>query len=176
MKYYAGIGARELPTEIYDLMVLIGIWMAEENWILRSGGAKGADTAFETGCDKAKGEKEIFLPQKGYNGNPSQLYNIPEEAYHLANSKWDLSKRNQLVKNLYARNCQQILGTNLDCPSALVICWTRNGEPIGGTGKAIQIAREFKIPVINLFHQQELLKGNKSNFLKHLKTSYNCFI
>lgn len=169
MKYYAGIGARDLPTDIYNLMIKIGFWMAEENWTLRSGGAKGADTAFETGCDKAKGQKEIFLPQKGYNGNDSQFYNIPEEAYNLANDKWNLTKRNQLIRNLYARNCQQILGPNLDCSSTLVICWTKNGEAVGGTGKAIQIAGDFKIPVINLFNKKELLIRERVYFFEYLK-------
>lgn len=169
MKYYAGIGARDLPNDIYKLMEQIAVWLAEENWTLRSGGAKGADTAFETGCDKRKGEKEIFLPEKGYNGNNSEFYTIPDKAHQLANEKWNLAKRNQLIKNLYARNFQQILGANLDCPTTFVICWTKNGKAIGGTGKTIQVAKDFKIPVINLFNEPTLLALGKENFLESLK-------
>lgn len=49
MKTYTGIGSRETPYEIQDLMKRIAFKLAENGWLLRSGGAEGADTAFENG-------------------------------------------------------------------------------------------------------------------------------
>ena len=80
-KHYAGIGARETPSIICSCMSQLANWLAEENWILRSGGANGADTAFELGCDIVQGSKEIFLPEQGYNGNTSDFYSPPQVAY-----------------------------------------------------------------------------------------------
>ena len=69
--YFAGIGSRQTPQSVQDLMVGIGRYLADRSWILRSGGAVGADMAFESGCDEVHGRKEIFLPWKGYNSNKS---------------------------------------------------------------------------------------------------------
>lgn len=169
--YYAGIGARDTPPLICSYMEQIGSWLAEEGWILRSGGADGADRAFEKGCDLAGGRKEIFLPEKGYNGNSSELFTPPETAFQLIDEIWeDLKNRTPLVRALFARNCLQILGSDLDSASRVVICWTRNGTAVGGTGKAIQIAELYKIPVINLFDEtQQNHLVDKTIFLQHLR-------
>ena len=47
--YYTGIGSRETPNEILDRMTRLGSWFSELDWVLRSGGAEGADRAFERG-------------------------------------------------------------------------------------------------------------------------------
>ncbi len=170
MNYYAGIGARETPSEVCIAMSRIAQWMAEESWTLRSGGALGADVAFELGCDLAGGRKEIFLPRKLYNENLSEFFIPPESAFKMIDTLWsDLRHRNALVRSLFARNCQQILGPTLNSPSNLVICWTRNGEDVGGTGKAIQIARMSSIPVINLYHYPRLEGLDKKEFLSLIK-------
>ena len=169
MKYYAGIGARETPGEICLIMTQIARWLAEESWVLRSGGAVGADIAFEQGCDLANGNKEIFLPQKAYNKHTSILYTPPKSAYDLIDTLWgDLLHRSQLVRSLFARNCQQILGADLNSPCNLVICWTRDGKDTGGTGKAIEIARKFNIPVTNLYNYRGLEKLDKNSSLSIL--------
>ena len=49
-KPYTGIGSRETPTAILDLMIAIGGVLAQRGFTLRSGGADGADDAFEQGC------------------------------------------------------------------------------------------------------------------------------
>lgn len=56
--YYAGVGSRETPQDILNTMYKIGKYLASKGYTLRSGGAIGADTAFENGCDSVKGEKE----------------------------------------------------------------------------------------------------------------------
>lgn len=172
VKYYAGIGARETPTEVCSIMNQIAIWLAEECWILRSGGADGADRAFEYGCDLVGGCKEIFLPQKKYNNNLSDLISPPEAAFDLIDDMWeDLRDRTPLVRALFARNCQQVLGVNLNSPSSVIICYTRNGQDIGGTGRAIQLAKRFNIPVFNLFNESKFtFFKEKNHFLKKLNT------
>ena len=72
--YYAGIGSRSTPDNVLGIMEKLGIVLAKKGFILRSGGADGADKAFEKGCDLASGQKEIYLPWKGFNGNNSSLY------------------------------------------------------------------------------------------------------
>lgn len=54
--YYTGVGSRKTPQSILILMNKIAQHFSSYGWILRSGGAQGADTAFESGAS----EKEIF--------------------------------------------------------------------------------------------------------------------
>lgn len=159
---YAGIGSRETPPDIYQRMIEIAEHLAKRGFTLRSGGAPGADTAFEIGCDNANGKKEIFLPWKYFNKNNSSLYEIPKGAYTIAQKfhpAW--FKLKPAAHKLMARNTQQICGKNLDSPTEFVICWTSDGctnsstrtYKTGGTGQAISIASNLGIPVINLFNK-----------------------
>jgi predicted Rossmann fold nucleotide-binding protein DprA/Smf involved in DNA uptake len=63
-KPYAGIGSRRTPSEILELMKEIGSKLEIEGWLLRSGGAPGADQAFEAGISKDEA-KQIWLPWQG---------------------------------------------------------------------------------------------------------------
>lgn len=151
MKKYAGIGSRETPPEIIKQMTKIAEHFAVRNWILRSGGADGADAAFEAGCDAMEGFKEIFLPWKGFNKSASLYYQQPIEAFMLASQLHPVYKKLSYgAKKLHARNVQQILGFELKDPVDLVICWTRNGKEVGGTATALKLARQYKIRIINL--------------------------
>lgn len=158
-KYYTGIGARKTPTHELNMMQSVATILAGEEYVLRSGGADGADQAFERGCDEAGGEKEIYIPWKNFCNNPSPFHNLPPEAFKLAEQyhpKW-----NQLavsIKKIMARNVMQVLGQDLSTPSSLLLCWTPDGcESImtrttetGGTGMAIAIASVHNVPVINM--------------------------
>ena len=62
-KYYAGIGSRKTLPEILFLMSKIAIFLSENNYILRSGGANGADEAFSKKIDDNK--NKFFFPGKG---------------------------------------------------------------------------------------------------------------
>jgi len=159
---YAGIGSRETPPEIIVTMLNIGKYLAKEKWILRSGGADGADTAFETGCDSEQGQKEIFLPWKNFNKNDSSLFEISGGAIELAQKyhpAWGRLK--QGAQKLMARNVYQVLGYDLKSPSDCIVCWTSDGEPSGGTGQAIRIATDFNIPVFNLWNNESVDKFKK---------------
>jgi hypothetical protein len=166
MIYYTGIGSRETPEDVLVTIDLIAMYLGmAKKFTLRSGGADGADAAFEKGCDAIKGTKEIFLPWQGFNHNESPLFEIPEAAYPLTaryHPAWHNLKTP--VRRLMARNAQQVLGKNLDCPSAFVVCWTPDGctshetrsHATGGTGQAISIASESGIPVINLRNEDAI--------------------
>ena len=158
--YYSGIGSRNTPPSILEIMKSIAARLAKEGWTLRSGGAPGADTAFEAGCDSVQGSKQIFLPWKGFNGNKSPFYNIPSEAFEISLEAYGerLTYMKRPIKLLMARNVLQVLGHTLDEPSGLVVCWTPDGainasertKKTGGTGQAISIASRYGVPVFNL--------------------------
>jgi hypothetical protein len=157
---YTGIGSRTTPHKIQANMELIATILGHARCVLRSGGAEGADKAFERGCDAIGGEKEIYLPWRNFNNNPSPLFDIPNLAYELAadvyGPSWKHIKRT--TKMFMARNTQQVLGKNLDSPTDFVVCWTKDGcnsrstrtSKTGGTGQAIALASDLNIPIFNL--------------------------
>ncbi len=70
---FAGIGSRETPELVCRFMTAVGEALAVRGWRLRSGGAPGADTAFEAGYARFAALKDIFLPWKGFEGSTSTL-------------------------------------------------------------------------------------------------------
>lgn len=149
-KYYTGCGSRDTPCEILSIFSDLACILAQRGYTLRSGGADGADSAFEYGCDLARGKKEIYLPWKNFNKHRSNYYDIEESAIKLASEihlAWDKCKTG--AKKLHARNCYQVLGLNLDTPSDFLICWTKNGGKVGGTRTAIVLAEKFDVTVYN---------------------------
>lgn len=136
MAAYAGIGSRETPQAVLDCFERLGYWLARKGYVLRSGHADGADSAFESGCLKANGEMEIYLPWKGFNGSASSyILKDNDEAITIASRFHPAFDRlSQGAQKLQARNSYQVLGYGLDSPSAFVICWTKNGKGSGGTG------------------------------------------
>lgn len=137
MKFYAGIGSRSTPPDVLALMTRVAQLLAAQGWTLRSGGAEGADTAFERG---AGGAAEIFRP-KHANRAAFEL----AERFHPA---WD--RCGTYARALHARNGFQVLGRDLASPSRFVLCWTPGASGSGGTGQAIRIANAYGIPVFDL--------------------------
>ena len=64
---------RNTTQKLRNIGKNIGNRLALEGFVLRSGGADGADTFFEIGCDMSNGLKEIYLPWNNFNNNLSQL-------------------------------------------------------------------------------------------------------
>lgn len=171
---YTGVGSRETPKEVCEQIHNIAVKLAKAGFLLRSGGARGADTAFEKGCKSAEGAKEIYLPWKNFNGNPSRLYPSTKEAYdkaELFHPSWKSLIRDN--KALMARNSHQVLGHELDRASDFIVCWTRYGEDgiskkttilTGGTGQAIRIGAHYGIPIFNLAKPNAF--GELMEFLK----------
>jgi hypothetical protein len=135
---YAGVGAVETPPRVLARMTKMARELREAGFVLRSGGARGADTAFEEG---AGDRSEIFRAE-----------DCTPEAFKLASMfhpVWDrLSER---VRLLHGRNAMIVLGRDLKTPVVKVLCWTSGGSVVGGTGMTIKIALTHNIPVTNLF-------------------------
>lgn len=151
-KYYAGIGSRRTPTDTLAKMTLIAAQLEEQGYILRSGGAGGADTAFESGVQSLE-NKEIYLPWPMFNNHPSARHGVSLDAYTMAESfhpNWPACSH--AAKKFHGRNCYQVLGVTLDKPVDFIMCWTPDGKVAGGTGQALRIALSNDIPIINFFH------------------------
>jgi hypothetical protein len=155
---YTGIGSRETPENILALMRGIALMLYERGYTLRSGGAEGADTAFEYGTP-AMASMEIYLPWHGFNG---KTQTIPEdklawgEARSIAEKyhpNWEACSEG--ARKMHTRNSFQVLGHDCHSPSAFVVCWTRDGKNTGGTGQALRIAGDRKIEIYNL-HNKEI--------------------
>ena len=178
IKSYAGIGSRRTPAEVLLLMTKIAFDL-KDHLTLNSGAAPGADMAFEDG---AGSNKVIFVPWNGFSGKKMQ-YPIPPEAFEMASKAhkaWPYLS--SAVRSLMARNCQQVLGKNLDDPVEFVICWTPDGceddktrtRDTGGTGLAITIASWNAIPVFNLqndFSRHFVLETLIPNIVKNGKSN-----
>jgi hypothetical protein len=162
-KHYTGIGSRDCPLEVQQQMYAIANRLAAAGYTLRSGGAQGADTAFETGCIEANGSKEIFLPWSKFEGNESTLCNSSKDAYRIAGEfvefqgrKFSIYKRG--TRALMARNIHQLLGKDLKTPSEFVVCWY---SKTGGTSFTALVAECYKIPVYNLKNTEEYTRFHK---------------
>jgi len=156
-KSYTGIGSRATPPEILGIMFMLGQSLAEQGWILRSGAAPGADSAFEQGArtaifqDEASTPPEIYLPWEGFEGRERGHVARVEpqpEAFEIAaeyHPRWKYLKRG--AKLLHARNVHQVLGFNVLEPqiSSFVLCWTPDGKGGGGTGQALRIAEGYGV-------------------------------
>ncbi len=154
---YAGVGSRQTPGHVLDRMRRIAGALSERGWILRSGGADGADDAFGTAALYA----QIYLPWPGFNGwkgPASEVFDRPTPlAYEIAarhHPGWQYLSRGP--RALHARNVHQVLGASCTAPAAFVLCWTPDGATTkttaktGGTGQAIRIAVAHGVPVWNL--------------------------
>jgi hypothetical protein len=149
--FYAGIGSQKTPPDICGRMTRIATRLEARGWILRSGAAKGADAAFEAGVRAPFSNARIYLPWKGFNGHWSDHYDVCDRAHDIARQYHPAYERLSSDGRLFmARNGYQVPGPFLDPPVACVICWTRNGRAVGGTGQAIRIADDRGIPVFNL--------------------------
>ncbi len=161
-KIYAGIGSRDIDSETEVLITQIGVALANEGWALYSGGADGSDFAFEKGCDKVNGSKKIFLPWKGFghkwNRPPSSsdIIKPTPEAIEMAKNlaKEYPDEKTSMSPDWYwfllGRNMHQILGRKLEKPVNNVICYTKNGEDVGGTRWALRIARKHEVKIYNI--------------------------
>lgn len=163
---YAGIGSRITPPDVMDLIQRAARRLSARGYTLRSGGADGADSAFEAGVP-TDGQKEVFLPWKGFNGNTSPFYRCTDEAMDLAASTHPGWKRMGMpAKKLMARNGFQVLGSELRSPVDFVLCWTKDGAECeaergpatGGTRQAIALASRWLIPVFNLKNNDALTR------------------
>ncbi len=159
MKYYAGIGARATPKDICEIMTQCAAKLEKQGFWLRSGGAEGADIAFQRGV---KEKAEIHLPWKNFNlsyqqEHPNHIYKVIRENDIAARESLkfhpDCGKLKRAVELLMMRNFYQIQG---EPNSSFIICWTASGEAERGTGQALRIAAHYEIPIFNLAREKDL--------------------
>lgn len=170
--YYTGIGSRETPKDVLKKFTELGTFLAEKEYVLRSGGANGADASFELGCDLGQGKKDIFLPWRKFNDNQSILYYVSEEAIKLASENHPAWEKVSIgARKLMGRNCYQVLGYSLNKPSEFVVGYTKvvDGKRWGGTSLAMNLADLYKIPVFNFFLDDDILRFEK--FIGDIKKS-----
>ena len=169
MKYYTGIGSRETPISVLEAMYSIAQHLYKNEWTLRSGGAPGADQAFEWGvADEYEEDNgwpchEIYLPWPTFQQN-QRSWLMPkrtkpqDEAYEIAaqyHPAWNYLK--PWGKTLHARNVHQALGydvTNPE-PSEFIVCWTKGAKGEGGTGQALRIAKAYNIKIYDLADEEQ---------------------
>lgn len=143
---YAGIGSRETPAQVQAMMTKLAARLAQLGYTLRSGGAEGADKAFEAGA----AGKEIFYAQHAASDQVAQ--SLVDEIHPYP------SALKPYPRNLMARNAYQVFGSDLNSPVDFVLVWTPDGvehhdyrkRTTGGSGQAISLASLKGIPVINL--------------------------
>ena len=155
---YAGVGSRATPPAVLTIMAGVARRLAERGYTLFSGGAPGADQAFERGAT----DKTIFLPWHGFQSRPPAAHDQDSpgaEAFRVAallHPSW--ARLSPAAQKLMARNTHQILGADLRSPVDFCVCWTPDGcetesertRATGGTGQAIALASRWRIPVFNL--------------------------
>ena len=150
---YAGIGSRSTPEPVLETMRNLAAVLARQDYMLRSGGAQGADKAFEAGCDAAGGSKRIF------KSADARGWAYEEADRHIPANRPPFEHWKPYVRGLIARNMMQILGRNGDQPASFVLCWTQaDVADGGGTGYAIRCARAHHVPVYNMNHPEVMMR------------------
>lgn len=176
---FTGIGSRDAPVEILNLMKRIGKAMSDLGYQGRSGYAPGSDTAFYRGAQQSHRFSKIgfenFLPNSWLfdrpdfgNIKPDPQNNIFDattfkdvyaKARDLAlEARGSFERLGSGGIELHSRNPFQILGKKLDQPSHIAYFWAQpvgqSGKVKGGTNTAVQIALKFGVKCMNLFHEQ----------------------
>lgn len=155
---YTGVGSRETPLEILKAMTRAAKRLSDNDIRLRSGGADGADAAFQAGASEKC--RSIYIPWNGFNnlfadGGIGIYAGVCKRALSMAadiHPAWD--RCSDGAQKLHARNIYQVIGKQMDQPSDFLVCWTREGKEIGGTATAIRLAKSYDIPVFNLGTKQ----------------------
>lgn len=183
MKYYSGVGSRSTPQNIQLLMTKLAFKLAQKGYILRSGGAGGADDAFERGVidyaeqyDSRDTLAQIYVPWAGfveYDEMFKDWYKVldrlpnKDKAQEIASKvhpAWDKCSRG--AKALHTRNVYQVLGDSLNTPSQFLICWAepdKHGVPKGGTRTAWVLGEEYigKEKCFNLYFEEHRKRVEK---------------
>jgi predicted Rossmann-fold nucleotide-binding protein len=155
---YAGIGSRRLSGSELKRCREIGKQMARDGWILRTGGAEGADQAFAEGALLAGGRVIICLPWSSYEKKWVEWAKRHGAEVEVLGSRdfeaWDsvdqyhpaVSRLSRGVRALHARNFVIFRGTEL-CIAAPKK--DRYGR-YGGTGQGMRIAEDRGIEIQGL--------------------------
>ena len=158
MKFYTGIGSRNIPDHVGRVMTSMACRLNEMGHCLVSGNAEGSDQAFARGVNDSNAQ--IWLPWKNFNQDFQDEH--PLHHYELVkDDDWDawesVEKFHPNPKSLsengwkfMRRNYRQVIGFN-GLNSEFVICWTPDGKDSGGPGFAMKVAKHYNIPIFNLY-------------------------
>jgi len=167
---YTGIGSRETPLEIRDLMTEIAMHFQSHGYTLRTGSVSVADRAFEIGAGE---NKEIYVPWNGWNDRPG-ITSVSIASTRLAQSIWEQRRVNGWepflsahvdekwddihpgTKDLLAKSVCMVLGKDLNEPSDALVCWTPQCRVIGISAHVMVLAAINKIPMFNLCDPETL--------------------
>ena len=171
---YAGVGSRRTPRDVLDAMGDIAQTLGDAGAALSTGGAHGADKAFETGALRTDAPITVHTPWPGYNGyqpgrDPETDIDIvhPKSTQTVAGHSYaDLAREHHPhwkrcgrgARALFLRNVSILAGALDDdggtLPVRAVIAYTPNGLPVGreagGTGHTLRTAASLDIPCVNL--------------------------
>ncbi|UKS72190.1 DprA-like DNA recombination-mediator protein [Klebsiella phage KpLz-2_45] len=169
--YVTTIGSTDLGQAHFSFCKELGFFLCEQGFSIRSGKAPGADQAFQSGFENSLSaadyirDPQIFLPWKTferdnvfvsdrydrYDYSPESIAKA-EAIISTVHPVWDRLTDGQ--KRFHIRNVFQILGEDVESPSAfLIACAPEDSEglPKGGTRSAFKIARDRDIPCINIY-------------------------
>lgn len=155
------IGSRQIPEWAYNALREAASYCRSQDIYVRSGGAKGADTAAQEG---ALEHCIVYEPWAGFSGPGPHKKIVPEFSPQLLALARKFHpaphKLTPVALKLMARNGCQVLGLNLDSPTKGILYYAPeyNGTPQGGTSQAwrIAVAQEPKIPTMNLYGLEHL--------------------
>ncbi|MEE8262749.1 MAG: hypothetical protein V3R83_09835 [Gammaproteobacteria bacterium] len=151
-RYYAGIGSRKTPQSIQRRMTRDAMRLQAAEYVLRSGGAEGADRAFEAGAGAAK---QIYTPIKA----TKRALIKAQDIWLLRDDRrgWPFEPGSYIGK-LMGRSAMVIEGLNMGVPVEFVLCWTPRAEWIGGTAQSLWHADSLGIPIYNYADETPKIK------------------
>lgn len=178
--WYAGVGSRETPEEILELMRRISVALYAQGFALSSGDAEGADTAFYEGALLSPHfhtlGARIYLAWNGvrnrYHDPKNYFFDASKFAtWETANSlaseihpAWDKCGRG--ARAMHSRNVYQVMGHTLTDPISSLIYWAKpvgkDEKVSGGTNQALQTSIKFGIKNrINLYTDEGMERATK---------------
>ena len=187
------IGSRELDKKIENHKYInqcyrVAYRLAELNVIFTSGLCKeGMDAYAQRAYSKALEEGKVTEKHfEVYVSNKEEIQKSPLPNAHLARvmNMARIDEITELAKSvvghwhncgpyargMHQRNVHQILGYELNDPVDAVICWTPNGNVVGGTATALKLAMKAGIPIFNLgVPDKESVLNDIKNFLESRK-------
>jgi hypothetical protein len=178
--WLTGIGSRETPEEICQLMRIWAAVTYSMGFGWRSGGAAGSDEAFEHGVMQHPhfdpSRLEVYLPWNGFEpvkGGPRKFHDASKgyiDARHLATYQQaqdmvtyvhpigDALRAKRGAFALHTRNMFQPLGKDLLSPSKYLYCYAKpdsDGIHVqGGTRTAHRVAQLNRIPTVNFYFDE----------------------
>jgi hypothetical protein len=177
---WCGVGTRpaDLTEEITKVQIWTGHCMALLGGVLCTGDAEGSDYNFFVGYNR--GRKPKMPPAQIYFTRKKNQRNLPHDA-QLGQHEFEMYPEvGHMAQDmafeargsfeglfpsgiaLHSRNALQVLSETLDKPRKYTIFAAKpvgkKGLVKGGTNTAVQISRKNKIPVVNLYVEEERTK------------------